>query len=168
VRTSPEFGRLRRVLLVLAISLSIGTVGGVALKERIWSIRGTSMYPTFQDHGKLILTWNDNTPRRGDIVLVNVDDPQGPDYRVWLKRIVAIPGDRIVITKGIHPVLVNDIPLPEFSSGPVFYEKSIDLTLGEDEFFVMGDNRMNSYDSRNIGPLKRDQIRHILWLYFTF
>jgi len=169
----PRIGRFRRAIIILAIATCIGHVGGVFLKERVWYIRGSSMYPTFQDGRKLIMTWNNSTPHPGDVVLVNVKDPKRPDYEVWLKRIIAVPGNHILIRKGVYPVFVNGTPITELYLSEnirvhTYYEKSIDITLGSDEYFIMGDNREDSFDSRNIGPVSRDKIRHILGSYFTF
>lgn len=106
---------------------------------------------------------------RGDIVLCHYPNREGDaihlnedlslDHHVFfVKRLVALPGDTVEIRKGILYVNGMEVPDPEkMGSKPGDYPLR---TLGEDEYFVIGDNRSTSHDSRSadVGPLSRDMI----------
>mgnify|MGYP001601673627 CR=1 FL=1 len=125
-------------------------------------VEGASMEPNFQEHEYLIideLSYRFHQPRRGDTVVFRY--PLNPAMH-YLKRVIALPGDRIKIEDGVI-TLFNKAN----TEGKIFDQSfikgvetkgSIDLTLKEDEFFMMGDNRDNSYDSRRFGPVKKDLI----------
>lgn len=115
------------------------------------------------------------TPRfdpynRGDIVVFDPpanwqDDPSGTPY---IKRIIGIPGDAVEIRDGA--VFVNGSKLDE----PYLYEgQSTDATgsqsswtLGPDQYFVMGDHRADSQDSRVFGPITKESIIGRAWLRY--
>lgn len=169
MKPSPRVSKIRQSFAVLIISLFLGICGALLLKERVWVIQGTSMLPTFQDGKRIVIVYNSDAPARGDIVLVNVTDPDKQVSRVLIKRVIGIPGDRIQFSLGTKAVLLNGVPLVEpYVNGIPFYDAARDLTLGPDQYFIMGDNRNDSLDSRAMGPVKLRQIRHIPKSYFTF
>jgi signal peptidase I len=148
------------VALYLAITFAIQTV----------HVEGPSMYPTLDQQGQdyliaLKLPYRFQAPERGDIVIT--PDPSDPSTDL-IKRVVGVPRDRIQSRSG--NIYVNDRLLvePYVNQG----ERSIDtwpnsgqdLTLTSDEYFLMGDNRNHSRDSRMFGPVKRDQIIARAWL----
>ncbi len=95
-------------------------------------------------------------PARGDIVVVYV-----PEYseQSMLKRVIGLPYDRICFTDGT--LLINGDRFVEkylFGLPPYLGLENSDFTLGKDEYFVMGDNRAYSTDSRDYGPIHRSQI----------
>ena len=100
-------------------------------------------------------------PRRGDVVVF--DYPEDP-RRQFVKRIIAEPGDRISIDAG--RVSVNDVLLSE----PYLTDTGVStmhaVTLDDDEYFVMGDNRRGSQDSRHWGPLPEDYIIGKVWAIY--
>lgn len=122
-------------------------------------VNGNSMQPTLQN-GDLLLVqrMGYQEPQRFDIVVFDSGDGQGTLY---IKRVMGLPGETVQVVDGI--LLINGEPLEEsyglepMDSGGI---AEIPLTLGEDEYFVLGDNRNNSGDSRNqaVGPVSRDQI----------
>lgn len=86
---------------------------------------------------------------RGDIVIVSTDS------KVIIKRVIGLPGETIKCEDGI--VYINDVPIAEdYATGTT--DDFDECTLGEGEYFVMGDNREHSKDSRIIGPISKDQI----------
>ena len=112
-------------------------------------VSGPSMQPTL-DGGELMLLNKLSNFDRFDVVVVDIETEE------IIKRIIALPGETITCERGI--VYVNGKRQDEeYSQGYTFdFEK---ITLAEDEYFVMGDNREDSKDSRMIGPIKEDQIK---------
>lgn len=127
-------------------------------------VKGASMEPNFLDHEYLIvdeLSYHLRTPERGEVVVFKYPNNQD-EY--FLKRIIGLPGERVKIEAGKvtiynseHPegVLVHESYLPKdlVTGGDI-----PGVTLGADEYYVLGDNRPNSFDSRKFGPVKRDLI----------
>lgn len=119
-----------------------------------FSIEGTSMFPSL-NHGDICLSVN-IAHSRNDIVIIDKKD------RLLVKRVVGHPLDKVTITNGllfINGVLSKEhFLLNEFTSGIV------DIQLSEDEYFVLGDNRDTSNDSRTFGPvLKKDIVGRVIF-----
>lgn len=112
---------------------------------------GISMYPTLQD-GQITLGSSIANYERGDII---VAWPNEGDTRV-IKRIIALPGETIE-AKGSH-IYIDGAELEEDYTNSHYFDFWFKYTLGENEYFIMGDNRDNSYDSRIYGPIKKDQL----------
>lgn len=121
----------------------------------IFIVSGASMYPTFKD--KDWIAWdkniyNNNNPARGDIVVINY--PGDPDNKKYVKRIVGLPGDEIEIKE--EQVFINNHQLDEsYLNYNVGTDPDGTWTLKENQYFVMGDNRPNSNDSRYFGPVEK-------------
>lgn len=124
----------------------------------IMIVHGDSMSPSFND-GDIALLWRLNgSYKQGDVVLFESD--ASPETLV--KRVIAGPQDTVEITDGL--VIVNGEILEE----PYIYaetneregEVEYPVTLGEDEYFVLGDNRLIALDSRNekVGFVHKDDI----------
>jgi len=131
-------------------------------------VEGSSMVPTLIQDDRLIvsrLSYFLGKPNRGDIIVFQY--PYGPD-RDFVKRIIGLPGETVAIQNG--QVFINSTPLP--SEGYVknkSYDTHAPITLSSDEYFVMGDNRSGSSDSRSWGPLQRHFIIGKAWLiYYPF
>lgn len=126
----------------------------------IWfssTVLGNSMAPAVKN-GELFFSLRIHTflfpPKRGEIIVVN--DGQG----LAVKRIIGLPGETIRMQWG--SVYVNDQKLEEPYLAPNVstwgWVKTKRVTLGPGKYFVMGDNRKHSLDSRTYGPISRQQI----------
>jgi signal peptidase I len=94
--------------------------------------------------------------RRGQVAVFFEDAARGGD--ALIKRVVGLPGDRVVITEGY--VSVNGAPLDEPYAPGVYTDCSVfcDVTLGPGQYYFMGDNRAVSRDSRSFGPIPAEQV----------
>ncbi len=124
-------------------------------------VHGESMQPTYSDGDVLLvnkLGYRLQDPKRLDVVLFETEN--GTSVHYTIKRIIGLPGETIQIEDGAividGEVLAYSFEEEILSAGLAAYE----IELGEDEYFVMGDNCNNSEDSRvaNIGNVKRTQI----------
>lgn len=129
-------------------------------------VKGQSMEPSYSQHDYLIideLSYRLRSPARGEVIVFQA--PLNPkDY--YLKRIIGLPGERvkienntIVIYNSEHPkgVVVHEQYLTESTDG------DMSLTLGPNEYFVLGDNRDASLDSRRFGPIDGSVIVGRIW-----
>ncbi len=128
-------------------------------------VNGASMEPSFSDGDYLVvdeISYRVSDPERGDVVVFRAPVDQSVYY---IKRIIGLPGEKVevsdktvTITNATHPQgIVLDEPYIA-DSLRVNPFGNIVITLKEKEYFVMGDNRSNSLDSRRWGPLQRPDI----------
>ena len=163
-------------VLTLAAAVAIALLVRTFLFEPI-RVDGESMTDTLQNGELMFVTkpeyiWG--TPSRQDVIICRY--PNRKEY--FVKRLIGIPGDTVEITydkaSRTNTVYVNGeaVDEPYLTRGRNDGDNSMaPLTLKEDEFFVMGDNRDNSNDSRypNVGPLTRSQIAgHVRFVFFPF
>ena len=128
-------------------------------------VKGASMEPSFYDHEYLIIneiSYRFNEPERGDIVVFRY--PRNPQ-EYFIKRIVGLPGEKIQIKGGNVYIYNQDNPtgaeLNEFylTDSAKTYSLSQDIiSLTENEYYVLGDNRNSSKDSRSFGPVNKSFI----------
>ncbi|MDO8424362.1 MAG: signal peptidase I [bacterium] len=126
-------------------------------------VKGQSMEPNFENGDYLIideLSYRFNDPQRGEVVVFKY--PNNPSQR-YIKRIIGLPGETVEVKDGKVTILSNDGKrslLDESSYFPdtVFTPGNVQLALGVDQFFVLGDNRVASSDSRSWGALPRNDI----------
>lgn len=149
------------IVIVLAVTCFIITFVG----QRT-NVSGDSMESTLQDGDQLIvdkITYRFRDPQRFDIIVFPYQD-SGVYY---IKRIIGLPGETVQIIDGY---IYIDGELLEESYGREVMEDagmaSEPITLGEDEYFVLGDNRNASSDSRNpnVGLISRDEIVGRAWI----
>jgi signal peptidase I len=118
-------------------------------------INGDAMAPTLKDGERAFATRTFDTLARGDIVAFRYPKDES---RSFVKRIVGLPGERIESTSGA--IAIDGQPLAEPYVADV--NRSADswgpITVPEGQFFVLGDNRRNSSDSRTWGLVRRDAI----------
>lgn len=113
-------------------------------------VRGKSMEPNYVDGNVLLINkwaYLFNQPKHGDVVGMYYP---GETQRRFIKRIIGLPGDRVAIRNGF--TYVNETLIEEpYLGDEVRTNPESDLVLGANEYFVMGDNRDNSSDSRAWG-----------------
>lgn len=143
-------------LIALTIFLIINIFVGV------FRVSGSSMYPTYHNGEFAILNKLFYTsPQQEDVIifrssLPNPDSIFGENKRL-IKRIIGVPGQHVVIQNG--KVFINDEELiEEYLSEGTETSGEVDIVLSDNEYFVMGDNRGNSTDSRYVGPILKDDI----------
>jgi signal peptidase I len=148
-------GRNPRVTLIRAgttIVVAFVVFGYVLLPVRL---QGISMLPTYRDGqinfaNRLAYVWHE--PARGDVVAIRM---AGPNV-VYVKRIVGLPHERVEIAMGV--VLIDGRPLVE----PTVVNKSSwnmpAVTLGDHDYFVIGDNRSMAIENHDFGRAARDRI----------
>ena len=146
--------------VIIGITFFIITFVGQRTK-----VSGHSMENTLQDKDNLIVekvSYRFRDPKRFEIVVF----PHGENV-FYIKRIIGLPGETIQIQDG--EIYINGEVLEEDFGKEIIIEPGIafyPLTLGEDEYFVMGDNRNNSADSRveEVGPIHKDEFIGRAWL----
>lgn len=133
-------------------------------------ISGISMSPNYPDSEYLLtekVSYYKNTPKRGDVVVftppVSTDD--------YIKRVIGLPGDSVSVKGG--SVYINGKLLKEdyltsdvVTQGGSFLQEGESYKVTDGEFFVMGDNRTHSYDSRSFGPIKKKVISGRAWIIY--
>lgn len=126
-------------------------------------VSGSSMFPTLHSGDYLItekLSYKFRNPKRGEIIVLKNPRDESQDF---IKRIVAIPGDTLKIQN--NTVYLNGQPVKEtyLSSTIVtdsrsFLTEGTTIKVGEQQYFVFGDNRAHSSDSRDWGPVTKEEI----------
>ncbi len=164
-RLREGFGFLQELLEIIVLVLAIYTLVNLATSRYV--VEGQSMFPTFEGDEYLIVNrfeYMFNDPQRGDIVIFHYPDNPSRDF---IKRIVGVPGDTVRLERG--QVIVNDEALYEPYIENFCRTGSCsegEWTLGEDEFFVLGDNRNSSQDSTSFGPISRGEIVGRAWVKY--
>jgi signal peptidase I len=155
------------IIETLVIALSIFLVIYLFLVQP-HQVNGQSMVPNFQS-GEYVLTdkisYNFGDPQRGEVVVFHAPPaahcPKGTGCD-FIKRVLGIPGDRIAVKN--NGIYVNSVKLAEpyipedFETEAGDYTRNRTITLGPNEYFVCGDNRPYSSDSRAWGPIPKQNI----------
>jgi len=133
-------------------------------------VEGQSMEPNFHNQEYLLaekVTKYFKDYKRGDVIIF-----RSPSENFNLiKRIIALPGEKVTVEDGKIKIFKNPFAkdgiqmeekyvLPDESQN----QEPVEVTLKSDEYFVLGDNRTNSVDSRSFGPIKKDEIIGKVWL----
>jgi len=130
-------------------------------------VSGSSMEPNFKDGDYLLvdeLAYRFREPSRGEVIVFKYP---GDHKTYYIKRIIGLPGERVVVRGDsvvIYGVDGEKKGLKESYTSGMSIQKDIDETLSENEYFVMGDNRDFSYDSRSWGPLTRGDVTGVVKL----
>lgn len=151
-------------ILSIVIAVALAFIIKIFLFDFV-VVQGSSMYPTLKDGDRLVLNkieYRLSDPDYGDIVVLNHDAKSE-----WVKRVIGKGGDTIEIRDQV--VYRNGEPLDEPYINPEPYGDFSQVTVPEGCYFVMGDNRANSSDSRftSLGFVERDQIvGHVVFRFW--
>ena len=157
-RTLIAFG----ICVLVAIGIALIITNFVASHTKV---DGSSMESTLEDGDDIIVekfSYLTNEPERYDIIVFHQSDTEN-----YIKRVIGLPGERIQITEG--KIYINDRAIFDAYGNTKMKDGGIaekPIKLGEDEYFVLGDNRNASKDSRDkaVGVIKREQIIGKAWL----
>ncbi|HEY1074224.1 MAG TPA: signal peptidase I [Patescibacteria group bacterium] len=137
----------------------------------ILPLSGVSMYPTYHDRDTYILnkiSYVTGQPHRGDVVVLRF--PGDPERARYIKRLIGLPGEHLAIKDG--KVFINDELLSESYIADDMITEGFnypDITLGTDQYYLVGDNRPLSSDSRTWGTAsKSDFIGKVFYIVWPF
>ena len=149
--------------IVLALSVFVLLYLFVAQPNEV---KGSSMFPNFVDKEYLLtekLSYRFGDPKRGDVVIFKA--PAGEACAVdgceYIKRIIGVPGDTIMVRAGdvyLNGEKLDQSFLPEmvYSSPGDFCEEGKEVVVPEGKYLCFGDNRPNSRDGREFGPIDKE------------
>lgn len=148
---------------IVTVLTSFVVAVGINMVIQLTNVSGSSMYPTLEDKDYLILNklaYKFGEPKRGDIVVFDselVDEATGKQKKL-IKRVIGLPGDKIEIVNGY--VYINDTLLEETYLDGVFTDGDVNMVVPAGEYYVMGDNRPHSGDSRSslVGTVSIDDM----------
>ncbi len=173
---------MREILSTIGVLIAalIVAFGLIAWVFQSYEVDGPSMENTLNNRDRLIvwkvprtiakLTGEPYIPNRGDIVIFTeggISQFGGNESKQLIKRVIALPGERVVIHNGTVTVYNKEHPKGFNPDTTLSYGKTmnpeadtddIDTVLSEGQLFVCGDNRPNSLDSRTFGPIEAEQI----------
>ncbi len=161
LKESLRRNRPHRWLLAVAVGALAGVAAGRAViasfSGSVSIVDGVSMSPTYAPGARIYTAPITNPLQRGDIVLID-DGDSGPA----LKRVVGMPGETVHLWRGavfINRRMLREPYLPRLTyTFPDERAQTSVFQLGSDQYFVLGDNRLRSIDSRTYGPVQRSQI----------
>lgn len=160
-------GLFMDVIETVVIALSIFLIVYLFLMQP-HQVNGQSMVPTFADKDYLLtdkVTFKRRDPQRGEVVVFHAPEQAGCPKGAgcdFIKRVLGVPGDTIEVKEGGIYLngtrLTEDYLPPEFVTQAGAFTRNRAVTMGQNEFFVVGDNRDHSSDSRAWGPVPLSNI----------
>lgn len=163
------------ILQTFVLALSIFVISYLFLFQP-HQVRGSSMYPNFENDDFLLtdkISYHFRDPKRGEVIVFKAppSEPCAEEECEYIKRIIALPGDRLQIQDDSY--FVNGQKLLEsYLSQTVktgqgsFLSMGKTIVLDEDEYFVSGDNRPYSHDSRAFGLIKKNALIGRAWVRY--
>jgi len=150
--------KMDRILKEWIIPIVIATIFVAVIYQIIWPMRvdGHSMEETLSNNDLVIvykLGTKSKVYERGDIIVAKIDGLDG--HQKVVKRIIGIQGDHIVIDKGVITINGQEIQEPYVSSMAM---DAVDLFVPKNSYYLLGDNRLESADSRSFGCIKKEAI----------
>lgn len=154
-----DFVKTIAVIVILAFIIRVFII-------QPFIVEGESMEPAFQTKDYLItekVSFRFRPPQRGEIIIFNPPDRTSENY---IKRIIGLPGDQVAIKDGniyINNEKIIEPYLNSIDKTLVSQKEGYTTVLKDDEYFVMGDNRSHSRDSREIGSIPKQNIVSRVW-----
>jgi signal peptidase I len=153
---------------VIVISLAIIVPVRYFLIQPFY-VKGASMEPTYLDHEYLIideLSYRFREPVRGEVVVFR---PPNDPRQFYIKRVIGLPGERVKVTGGEVVVYTPEAPQGEkldeaYLDPDAVTLGEVDIRLKESQYFVLGDHRGASLDSRVFGAIERGAIVGRTWV----
>lgn len=136
-------------------------------------VKGNSMFPTYKDKEYILtdkISYKFRNPERGEVIILQSPKNQDIEY---IKRLIGLPGDKIKVSNGqvyLNQKLLNEtyylqVQTPVFPGG--FLQEDVEVTVPSDNYWVMGDNRPGSSDSREFGFVPAGHVvGHVIFRYF--
>lgn len=163
-KRSSALKTIRNFCLCIVIAAAVGFLT-ITFVANHTMVEGSSMQPTLQNGDHLVIekvSYLIGEPKRFDIIVF--EHSATADY---IKRVIGLPGETVRIEEG--KIYINEAPIIDAYDDGALTDSGIaaeTIHLGIDEYFVLGDNRDGSEDSRseNVGPVKADKIRGHAWL----
>jgi signal peptidase I len=134
-------------------------------------VDGMSMYPSFHDKEYIItdkITYRNRDPIRGDVIVFHAPPPYDGDF---IKRVIGLPGETIMVKGGsvyINEQKLNEDYLPRSytTNEKAFLRDGVPYQIPDEYYIVFGDNRDNSSDSREWGPVSKKSIVGKAWFRY--
>lgn len=172
-RSKPDIRKIRKILIAILEIAAVIIAGYLVIRAFATQVIMTeeSMEPQIQSQDKLLIDrvrYRISDPKQGDVIAFSTPGDLSGRYSV--KRIIATPGQKVVIKSGA--IYVNDkvytVPVETSTIQDAGLAAS-EITLGKNEYFVLGDNRDVSEDSRytTVGNIMKSEIKGKIWFDVT-
>lgn len=175
-KISSVFGSIGKFILSFLETIVVALVISVVLYLFIMTpheVVGNSMHPTYKNGEYLMankILYKISEPKRGDVIIFKYSSTQD-----FIKRVIGLPGDTVMLKDG--KMYINDTLLDEsdylsesvYTNGGEFLKEGDIIEVPERRYFVCGDNRPHSSDSRAFGPIDEKDIKGKAWIvYYPF
>lgn len=158
-------GLVRETLQVVVPALTLAVIIHVFLAQAT-VVYGSSMQPVLREKQRLVvdkLSYRLGEPQRNDIIVLDLENVD----EMLVKRVIGLPGETVDVRAG--NIYINNEPLREQLPRALASHLNVyphPIILSEEEYYVLGDNRSNSNDSRAFGSVNRDEIVGKIWLRY--
>lgn len=175
-KISSVLGSIGKFILSFIETVVVALVISVVLYLFIMTpheVVGNSMHPTYKN-GEMLMAnkvlYRIKKPARGDVIIFKYTETQD-----FIKRIIGLPGETVMLKDGklyINGNMLNEsnyLSSSIYTNGGEYLKEGETITVPEGRFFVCGDNRPHSSDSRMFGPIDSNDIKGKAWIvYFPF